>query len=117
MVEKIAPFKARLKTALDLRKMRAVDLCNKTNISQSTMSQYLSGYAEPKKQRLQLIAEKLNVNPSWLMGLDEPIDPQTTVPQLDDVYLSFAKQAQNEEIPPEDIELAIKMIKQLRGEE
>ena len=33
MVEKIAPFKARLKTALDLRKMRAVDLCNKTNIS------------------------------------------------------------------------------------
>nr|DAF98343.1 MAG TPA: bifunctional HTH-domain containing protein/aminotransferase [Siphoviridae sp. ctnNB1] len=116
MVEKIEPFKDRLKTALEIRQLRAVDLCNKTKISQSTISQYLSGYAEPKKQRLQLIADKLNVNPSWLMGLDEPMENVQKPPQLEDVYLSFAKQAQDEEIPPEDIELAIKMIKELRGE-
>lgn len=115
MVEKIAPFKERLKFALDARQMRAVDLCNTTSISQSTMSQYLSGYAEPKKQRLQLIAEKLSVNPSWLMGLDEPMENAMKRPQLEDVYLSFAKQAQDEGIPPEDIELAIKMIRKLRG--
>ncbi len=117
MVERISPFRDRLKTALEFRQMRPVDLCNKTEISQSTMSQYLSGYAEPKKQRLQLIADKLDVNPSWLMGLDEPMETTIIPPQLEDVYLSFAKRAQDEEIAPEDIEMAIRMIKKLRGEE
>ena len=68
------PFKSRLKEALDYREMRPVDLCNKTKISQSTMSQYLSGYAEPKKKRLSLIADALNVNPTWLMGLNVPME-------------------------------------------
>ena len=74
MNEKVESFKNRLKYALEHHEMRAVDLCNITKISQSTMSQYLSGYAEPKKARLQLIAEALNVNPTWLMGLDVPME-------------------------------------------
>lgn len=74
MVEKISPFKERLKEALEIKNIRPVDLCKLTKISQSTMSQYLSGYAEPKKERLSLIAKKLNVNPTWLMGLDEPME-------------------------------------------
>lgn len=73
MNEIIKPFKDRLKEALEYREMRPVDLCNKTKISQSTMSQYLSGYAEPKKRRLNLIATTLNINPTWLMGLDVPM--------------------------------------------
>ena len=74
MTEIIKPFRIRLKEALEYREMRAVDLCKKTGISQSTMSQYISGYAEPKKERLNLIANALNVNPTWLMGLDVSMD-------------------------------------------
>lgn len=74
MTEKVEPFKTRLKHALDSRQLKAVDLCKRTKISQSTISQYLSGYAEPKKARLQIIAEALNVNPTWLMGLDVPME-------------------------------------------
>ena len=74
MNEKAESFKNRLKIALEYREMRAVDLSNKTNISQSTISQYLSGYAEPKKKRLQLIADALNVDPTWLMGLNVPME-------------------------------------------
>lgn len=74
MNEKVDSFKNRLKFALDSQDLRAVDLCRKTKISQSTMSQYMSGYAEPKKARLQLIADTLNVNPTWLMGLDVPME-------------------------------------------
>lgn len=74
MNEKVDSFKNRLKFALDSQGLRAVDLCRKTKISQSTMSQYMSGYAEPKKARLQVIADALNVNPTWLMGLDVPIE-------------------------------------------
>lgn len=76
MTEVIKPFRIRLKEALEYREMRAVDLCKKTNISQSTMSQYISGYAEPKKERLNLIATALNINPTWLMGLDVSMEPE-----------------------------------------
>lgn len=76
MTEIIKPFSDRLKEALEHRELRAVDLCKKTNISQSTMSQYISGYAEPKKERLNLIATALSVNPTWLMGLDVPMEPE-----------------------------------------
>lgn len=75
MKDKIYPLKDRLKYALEYRNMRPVDLCEKTEISQSTMSQYLSGYAEPKKARLAKIANALNVEPTWLMGFDE--EPHT----------------------------------------
>lgn len=43
------------------------------------MSQYLSGYAEPKKNRLTLIADALNVNPTWLMGLDVPMERKSVL--------------------------------------
>lgn len=69
MVEKISCFKDRLNEALIYRDMRPVDLAKKTNISESTISQYRSGYAEPKEERLAVIANALDVNPSWLMGL------------------------------------------------
>jgi len=74
MIKNITPFKDRFKEAMDIRDARAIDVHYRTKISQSTISQYLSGYAEPKKQRLAIIADSLNVNPSWLMGLDVPME-------------------------------------------
>lgn len=38
------------------------------------------------------------------------------VPELQDVYLSFARDAQDNGISPDDIKLAIDTIKKLRGE-
>lgn len=66
-------FMDRLNEALVLRGVSPAELHRRTGISESTISQYRSGYAEPKKQRLQMIADALSVNPTWLMGLDVPI--------------------------------------------
>lgn len=71
MISETVLMRKRLKEALEAKDLRPVDLCRKTHISQSTMSQYLSGYAEPKKNRLTLIANTLNVSPAWLMGFDD----------------------------------------------
>lgn len=49
MISETVLMRKRLKEALEAKDLRPVDLCRKTHISQSTMSQYLSGYAEPKK--------------------------------------------------------------------
>ena len=73
MIEIKEEFKKRLEYAMEKRKIRAVDLAKLTGISESTISQYRSGYAKPKEKKLAIIANALNVDPSWLMGMDVPM--------------------------------------------
>ena len=74
MIEKVSTFKDRLNEALIIRDIKPVDLSRGTGISESTISQYRSGYAEPKERKLGQIANYLNVNPTWLMGLNVPME-------------------------------------------
>ena len=73
-MEKQGDFKSRLNYAMDLRGIRPVDLAMMTGISESAISQYRSGYAKPKDDRRALIADALNVDPSWLMGMNVPME-------------------------------------------
>lgn len=77
-MNKIAKFADRLNEALVLRDVKPAELHRRTGISEATISQYRSGYAEPKKNKLQSIAEALAVDPAFLMGLDVP--PTVTYP-------------------------------------
>lgn len=73
MIEIKESFRQRLETALTIRNIKPVDLAKLTGISESTISQYRSGYAKPKEPRLVVIANALGVDPAWLMGLDVPM--------------------------------------------
>ncbi len=73
-IEIIENFKYRLEKALTQRNIKPADLAKRTGISESTISQYRSGYAKPKEQKLMIIANALNVNPTWLLGLDVPME-------------------------------------------
>lgn len=64
----------RLQKALDIRGMKKIELSVKTGIPKSAISQYCSGAFKPKQKRLFLIAEALNVDEAWLMGLDVPME-------------------------------------------
>ena len=64
----------RLAKALAIRCMKQSELCEKTKIPKSAISQYLSGLFEPKQDRLYIIAQALNVDPVWLMGFDVPME-------------------------------------------
>lgn len=76
-------FASRLKKALDLRDMKQSELCDKTMIPKSAMSQYINGSFEPKQERLHSIAVALDVNEAWLMGYDNiPMDRKNN--SLDD---------------------------------
>ena len=63
-------FATRLKKALAIRNIKQSELCEKTGIPKSAMSQYVNGSFEPKQDRLQILAIALNVNEAWLMGYD-----------------------------------------------
>lgn len=66
----------RISKALSIRGMKQSDLCEKTKIPKSAISQYISGTFEPKQDRLFLIAQALDVDPVWLMGFDVPMDKE-----------------------------------------
>lgn len=66
-------LKNRLREALNMRCMKAVDLCEKTGIPKSAVSYYLSGKSEPRNDRIYLIAKALDVSEAWLMGYDVPM--------------------------------------------
>jgi transcriptional regulator with XRE-family HTH domain len=56
--------------------MKQSELCEKTKISKSVLSEYISGVYEPKQDRLFIIANALNVDPVWLMGFDVPMEKE-----------------------------------------
>lgn len=68
------PICNRIQQAMDIRNMKAVDICEKTGIPKSSMSMYLSGKVEPKSDRLYKIAKCLDVAESWLLGYDVPME-------------------------------------------
>ena len=70
-------LKDRLREALEMRGMRAVDLVEKTGIPKGTISYYLSGKTEPKADRLYIIAQVLDINEAWLLGYDVPKERPT----------------------------------------
>ncbi|WP_295215968.1 XRE family transcriptional regulator [Ruminococcus sp.] len=63
-------FTARLNQALQQKQMTQSELCEKTGISRSTMSQYCSGSFRPRDGKLRRIAKALGVKEAWLMGYD-----------------------------------------------
>lgn len=76
MTKVVAIFKDRLNEALEKRGIRPVDLANKVDIPESTISQYRSGYAKPKYERIVKIADALNVSVAWLMGGDVSMEKE-----------------------------------------
>ena len=77
MIEKISSFKERFNEALSIRNIKPIELSEKTGLSESTISQYRSGYAKPKDDKLVLLSNVLGVNPVWLMGLNVPMEETT----------------------------------------
>ena len=64
-------FSKRLKKAMEQNNISQSELCEKTHIPKSAMSQYVSGAFKPKQDRVYLMAKALGVNEAWLMGFPE----------------------------------------------
>ena len=66
-------IKDRLREAMEIRGLRAVDLVEKTDIPKGAISYYLAGRSQPKSDRIYLLARALDVNEAWLLGYDVPM--------------------------------------------
>lgn len=107
----------RLAKALAIRGMKQYELCEKTKIPKSAISQYLSGLFEPKQDRLHIIAQALDVDPVWLMGFDVPMEKgnekSPTEPELSEgekVLLELFNR-----VPEDQQQLVLQMIRVALG--
>jgi len=85
MTKVVANFNDRLNEALEKRDIRPVDLANRADIPEATISQYRSGYAKPKYERIVRIADALNVSLTWLMGGDVPMEKTSASSKIKDI--------------------------------
>ena len=67
-------IKDRLIQVLREKNITPKELSEKTGIPKSSISQYMSGYAKPKQDRIYLISKALDINPTWLLGYDVNIN-------------------------------------------
>ncbi|MGN0975058.1 MAG: LexA family transcriptional regulator [Gemmiger sp.] len=72
--QRIAAFPQRLSQAMSNCSMRQNELCLRTGIPKSAMSQYMHGRFEPRHDRLAAMAAALNVTEAWLAGYDVPME-------------------------------------------
>lgn len=89
-------FSKRMKDAMQLRNMKQVELCERTGLGKSAISQYLSGTYEPKQKGVYEIAKALDVSEAWLMGYDVPIERvehiKTTITHEEKSFLDLFNQ-------------------------
>ncbi len=73
----------RLKQIMTNKSLKQIDIlnlcqpyCNKYNVKlgKNDLSQYVNGKVEPRQEKLDILAEALNVSEAWLMGYDVPMD-------------------------------------------
>ena len=95
------------------QKRQQIELTNFLGLDKSTFSAWKNGKSTSYKKYLPEIAKFFSITIDELVGNDT-LSENNSQFQLEDIYFSFAKSAQEEGIDPEDIELAIKTIKELK---
>ena len=84
-----AELKDRLKYAMELKKMKAIDVANSSGIPKNSISYYLSGRSVPKSDRIYILAKLLDVSEAWLMGFDVAMERSAEQKDVDATVALF----------------------------
>lgn len=94
----------RLKEIMDERGLKQADVLRLAEpvlkkyggkLGKNDLSQYVSGKTEPGQRKLFILGKALNVNPSWLMGLDVPKIIEVTINEdtVSDIFVRLRQDA------------------------
>ena len=76
---KTTDSKHRLKELLNITGDSQNEMARKSGLTKSAISNYVNGSREPRQDALYYLSKAYNVNPSWLMGYDVPMDNIETI--------------------------------------
>lgn len=89
-------------------------VCKETGLTTATVSNWKAGRYTPKQDKLQKIADYFGVSIEYLMTGEEKDNSNKPSAELNNVYFSLAKEAQDNNIDPRDIKMALEMLKKLK---
>lgn len=75
----------RIKEALSIRKMKQVELAERTGFSKGVISSWVSQRWQPKYDAIVKMAQVLDVSEMWLAGYDTPMDRPAAQKKMDGV--------------------------------
>lgn len=99
-------FSERLDEALRLRHISAAELSRKLGLYEGTISNYRAGRYQARQERIEEIANALNVSVAWLMGADVPVVEKkkpTMIPVLGSVRAGIPIEAVEDILGYEEI--------------
>lgn len=70
---KVSNSKERIRELMSFYGINQTELCKRTGIQKSALSNYLNGDREPRQDQISLICDPFGVSPAWLMGYDVPM--------------------------------------------
>lgn len=121
----------RLKEALTDRNLSAQELADKSNVSKSSISQYVNGTSKPSNISAGKLATVLGVNPLWIMGFDvekfEVLKKEDPTYYMDDETKQIAQQIydnptlkslfdMSSKMTPERLKAHVEFMKSLMGD-
>ena len=116
--EPIESCAKRIRKALSIRNMTQSELCRRTKIATSAMSEYLKGLYEPKQDKIYIMSQALNVDPVWLQGFDVPMENEQKKDAPREVGLTESEQVVLDlfrQIPEDQQGIVLNMIKAALG--
>ncbi|MGN0686799.1 MAG: hypothetical protein ACI4KA_01680 [Oscillospiraceae bacterium] len=90
---KISNTSERLKTLMESRNLRQVDILEKcepfckqygVQLKKNALSEYVNGKTEPGQHKLTILGLALNVSEAWLMGYDVPMERDNAISNAKD---------------------------------
>ena len=72
-MEKISDSKHRIRELMNIMHINQTELCSRTGINKSALSNYLNGDRLPRQDQISKIADAFGVDPAWIMGYDTPM--------------------------------------------
>lgn len=82
-------------------------------ITRQAYNNYENGKREPDYEILLKLSEYFNVSVDYLVRGEASTERMN---KMDNIYFDFARKAQEDGIDPQDIEMAIEMIRKLRSQ-
>ena len=117
---KVSNSKERIRELMEYYGINQTELCKRTGIQKSALSNYLNGDREPRQDQISLIVDPFGVNPAWLMGYDVPMMmPLSSQESQDSDRITKALEFYNqyEHLSPKDQIAFQTLLKSLQSDE
>lgn len=92
----MAEVKNRIAEALNMRGIKAVELADRTGITQSQIASWKRNRWQPKQTALYKMAKVLDVSEMWLAGYDVPMERSSEQKKADDLAEIIHKMRDND---------------------